>query len=306
MGSPFRQRSAFKHNVLDTNSKPWEHDHLSGRVRGKQNVQSEVVADPKYLENQRFQNRQVNSSTPGNDGSISAAEQQFLQSKQIAELYNSGRLNPEGFNTQASYRNKQKIDGKLKIKNGKVDFKFPGSNKSIGSWMENTNNINFNDGDDGSLTAPNTQYTPEQINDILSQTGLASFVPDGNGGFAFESGGGGNTFEEEINYRGDYRDDQSMPEGFSTILSPEEEKMQQVIAARQAIEDNKNRTTEEKRAILEAKKAASEAMKATMLEERKAKLEAKKAEILAARANASGNAPQQTGMPRPITTRNRY
>ena len=41
------------------------------------------------------------------------------------------------------------------------------------------------------------------------------------------------------------------------------------------------------------------------LEERKAMLEEKKAKILAARA-ASSNAAQQTGMPRPITTRNRY
>jgi hypothetical protein len=285
MGSPFRQRSAFKHNVLDTNSKPWDHEHLNGRVRGKQNVQSDVVADPKYLENQNFANRNVFDE---NGNKINAADQQFDQATQIANMYNSGRLNPEGFNTKASYRDKQKLDGKLKIKNGKVDFKFPGSEKILGDWTQNTNNINFNDGEDGSLIAPSTQYTPDQINEILGQTGLASFVPDGNGGFAFESGGGNNTFEEEINYRGDYRDDQSMPEGFSTILSPEEEKMQQIIAARQArynqnplpeSEDNKNLSLEERRAILEAKKA----------------------KILAARAS---NATQRVG--RAINISNRY
>ena len=79
-----------------------------------------------------------------------------------------------------------------------------------------------------------------------------------------------------------------MPEGFSTILSPEEEKMQQIIAARQArynqnplpeSEDNKNLSLEERRAILEAKKA----------------------KILAARAS---NATQRVG--RAINISNRY
>ena len=285
MGSPFRQRSAFKHNVLDTNSKPWDHEHLNGRVRGKQNVQSDVVADPKYLENQNFANRNVFDE---NGNKINAADQQFDQATQIANMYNSGRLNPEGFNTKASYRVRNKRDGDFSLKNNKLKVKFPGSSKNIPNWMENTGNANFYDGEDADLTAPTTQYTPDQINEILGQTGLASFVPDGNGGFAFESGGGNNTFEEEINYRGDYRDDQSMPEGFSTTLSPEEEKMQQIIAARQArynqnplpeSEDNKNLSLEERRAILEAKKA----------------------KILAARAS---NATQRVG--RAINISNRY
>ena len=279
MGSPFKRRSALKHDILDNNSQPWKHDHTKFGTRGVANVNKPLVPNENYLLNANKANKQVNTS---NNNSISAAEQQYNQSKQIADLYNSGRLNPEGFNTQASYYDKIKNKGNLSIKNGNVNFRFPGNTKSIGSWMDNTQNINYNDGDDGSLTAPSTQYTPEQINSILGESGMASFVPDGNGGFTFESGAGGNTYETQEMYKGPRRYSlengvkvenpnflTNMPEGYSLQPPP-------------PMTNNE-----------------------MSLEERKAMLEEKKAKILAARA-ASSNAAQQTGMPRPITTRNRY
>ena len=315
MGSPFRQRSALKHDILDNNSKPWEHKHSNGRIRGTQNVVSPVVNDPGYLENQRFGNRNVFSSA-GDGTKINANDQQLNQSTQIANMYNSGRLNPEGFNTQASYRVKNKIDGGLSFNNNKMKVEFPGSTKNIPNWMNNTRNVNFYDGDDAELTAPSTQYTPEQINSILGQTGTASFVSDGNGGFTFESGGGGNTYDKEVAFSGDYKDDLAMPAGYS-LQTPEptiteganlEERKALLDAKRAKLLEAKAAAEAEKALTLEQKKAkllAFRAEKETSLEQRKAILEEKKAKILAARA-ASSNAAQQTGMPRPITTRNRY
>ena len=315
MGSPFRQRSALKHDILDNNSQPWEHKHSNGRIRGTQNVVSPVVNDPGYLENQRFGNRNVFSSA-GDGTKINANDQQLNQSTQIADLYNSGRLNPEGFNTQASYRKRNKIDGDFSLKNNKLKVKFPGSSKNIPNWMNNTRNVNFYDGDEADLTAPSTQYTPEQINSILSETGTASFVSDGNGGFTFESGGGGNTFNEEVAFKGDYKDDSAMPEGY-TLQPPESiDAIRARILAEKTNGSKPTATIEERKAILEQKRAEILAKKANevgqeeaTMEERKAILDQKRLKILAERANKLGqtpNAPQQTGMPRPITTRNRY
>jgi len=343
MGSPFKRRSALKHNILDNYGQPWEHKH-GGRVRGSTLENTPVINDPGYLENQRFGNRNVFSSA-GDGTKINANDQQFNQSTQIANMYNSGRLNPEGFNTQASYRVKNKIDGGLSFNNNKMKVEFPGSTKNIPNWMNNTRNVNFYDGDDAELTAPSTQYTPEQINSILGQTGTASFVPDGNGGFAFESGGGGNTYDKEVAFSGDYKDDLAMPPGYS-LQTPEptiteganleerkallDAKRAKLLEAKAASDAEKAANLVERKASLDAKraklleaKAAADAEKALTLEQKKAKLlafraekeasleqrkamlEEKKAKILAARA-ASSNAAQQTGMPRPITTRNRY
>ena len=214
--------------------------------------------------------------------------------RQMAEMYNTGELVSGNFLAD----DLDKRNRKLSFKKGKL---------KLGSKAKNIDKVRSFGGvrgianEDGSYTAPETQYTEDQIYDMMVQGGGLVSIVDGK----IVSGNPNEIMSQGFDEKNRIRTNSDFNDQYEEGTQEDFEKNQ---ARNNKINDILNMNAEEKKALLQEKREKILAARAEKLqsgevteenlsmEERRALLEEKRKKILAARA-AQANSPVNNNSP---------
>lgn len=281
--NPFQSKSPLNHNLRDKRTGTnFTHFH---DPKNQSNIYS---SDQKVISgSNKFgtQSGRVKDDITGKRRSEEDYAREYA--RQISGAYNSGQLAEGQFLADDLYKRNRK----LSLKNGNLKLKPKYKGIDEGS-MFNTRKALANE--DGGYTIPETQYTEDQIYDMMVQGGGLVSIVDGK----IVSGNPNQVMSEgydqanRINtYNQDFKDNYYD----STAQDKVREKYK-------IPEETKNLSDEERSALIEKKnkilaaRAAKAAEENRSIEERKALLQEKKEAILAARA-AESNSPVNNNSP---------
>lgn len=299
--NPFRSKSPLHHTLADKKSGTvFQHYHDPKNKSRVYSSDQKVITGSDKFGTQSGRAKNLPYAKGGNmnfDVGQRLSEEDIARdyARQMSEMYNTGELVSGSFLADDLYKRNRKLSlkkGKLKLKAGYKGIE--GVRDFNAGYADEVEGFDPNVG----YVAPETQYTEDQIYDMMVQGGGLVSIVDGQivSGNPNETMGPGYDRANLINSK-DYNhikyDDQ--------IAYYESGEAAEDYAAREA---RKNMTQEERFAALKemrdaklAKIDEEKALKALKLQERKDILEQKRIKIRAERANELGNSPVNNNSP---------
>jgi len=303
--NPFQSKSPLNHNLRDKRTGTnFTHFHDPKNQSNIYSSDQKVISGSDKFGGNKADRRFYDKKL---DERVSETDLARRYAGQLANLYNSGKVTQGQFLADDLYNKKRK----LSLKNGTLKLKKGYMNIDKGS-MFNTRKGKANE--DGSYTIPETQYTEDQIYDMMVQGGgLVSIVDGqivaGNPNQAMSEGYdqankiryNNDDFrnqyeegtEEEFNIRAERN---NRPEPTQQQKDEAKEKIIAIRARKEQEKADEKLATQEKINKILAARAAKAAEENRSIEERKALLQEKKEAILAARA-AKSNSPVNNNSP---------
>ena len=275
--NPFQSKSPLNHNLRDKRTGTnFTHFH---DPKNQSNIYS---SDQKVISgSNKFgtQSGRVKDDITGKRRSEEDYAREYA--RQISGAYNSGQLAEGQFLADDLYKRNRK----LSLKNGNLKLKPKYKGIDEGS-MFNTRKALANE--DGGYTIPETQYTEDQIYDMMVQGGGLVSIVDGK----IVSGNPNQVMSEGYDQASRIRTDSDFRNQYEEGTQEDFEKSNR---GNGLSNEERSALIEKKNKILAAR-AAKAAEENRSIEERKALLQEKKEAILAARA-AESNSPVNNNSP---------